>query len=239
MVWVARLGVECFRMKTFDAQEGACENHNSKKEDIMSNSFISCVMAVAFAGVGFVADPAALFERGALTVSTAVACDSACQVAAWQATRDPYKDRTAPRQVDTCVRILASDRYAMMSEVVLVAGADPQNGREITSLGRGNGFAYREPNQPAGTADVYVREFCFNGRLIDGLDTITFCNGMNPGDGNHHTLSLHDDSGALLRRLKETGQAGDYLSLLGSKRSYTAPVATFFTATRYQSRFGR
>lgn len=167
----------------------------------------------------------------------AQACDSACEMAKWQATREPFTGGTAPIFVDTCVRLLSTDSRAAMTEVVLIAGEDPVNGRVITSLARGAGYSFRFANQPAGTKDIYVREFCFAGSLIDGLDAITFCNGITPGDGNHHTLSLNDDSAVYLRNLKRTGHAGDFLTLLGTKRSYNAPVSTFFTAARYQRMF--
>jgi len=170
-------------------------------------------------------------------VESAQACDSACQTATWQASRKPFTGGTAPVFVDTCVRLLSTTRYAYMTEVVLVEGDDPQNGRIITSLGLGAGYSFKLANQPAGTEDVYVREFCFSGSLIANETTITFCNGINPGDGNHHTLSLYDNSAVYLRNLKRTGHAGDFLTLLGTKRSYNAPVATFFTATHYQQMF--
>ena len=166
----------------------------------------------------------------------AKACDPACEMAKWQATREPFTGGTAPIFVDTCVRLLSTDARAPMTEVVLIAG-DSVNGPVITSLARGAGYAFKLANQPKGTEDIYVREFCFAGSLIDGLDAITFCNGLTPGDGNHHTLSLHDDSAVYLRNLQRTGHAGDFLTLLGTKRTYRAPVSTFFTATRYQQMF--
>ena len=162
---------------------------------------------------------------------------TACETAEWQATRQPYTGKTAPKQVDTCVRLLASTRYAYMTEVILVAGEDAENGPVITSLGRGNGYSFQLANQPAGTEDVYVREFCFDGSLIAGMSAITFCNGFSRGDGNHHTLSLRDESAPYLRRLKQTGHAGDFLTLLGTERSYNPPVSTFFTAARYNRLF--
>lgn len=171
---------------------------------------------------------------------TAAACsanDSACQTAAWQAMREPYTGGTAPIFVDTCVRLLVSSEYHQMTEVVLVAGDDPQNGRVITSLGRGNGYSFHVSGQPAGTEDIFVREFCFDGSLIAGIDTITFCNGMNPGDGNHHTLSMHDDTRVYLERLRRTGHVGDFLTLLGTVRSYNPPVSTFFTDRLYNQLF--
>lgn len=162
---------------------------------------------------------------------------TACETAKWQATREPFTGKTAPIQVDTCVRLLVSEKYHSKSEVVLVAGDDPVNGQVITSLARGAGYAFRLPGQPSGTEDVYVREFCFDGSLIENFSTITFCNGTQPGDGNHHTLSMKNDTAGYLRRLKRSGHAGDFLTLLGTKRSYNAPVSTFFTESRYDRMF--
>lgn len=183
------------------------------------------------------------------SVSPAQACSAsnptACTTAQWQATRIPYTGPTSPRQVDTCVRLLATSTYAHMTEVVLVAGADAEHGRVITSLGRGNGHSFQLANQPAGTEDVYVREFCFEGSLIAGLDAITFCNGINRGDGNHHTLSLYDSSAPYLRNLQQTGHVGDFLTLLGTERTYgspysvTTPIEKFFTGARYDRLYGR
>jgi len=164
---------------------------------------------------------------------------SACTTAQWQATRAPYTGATSPRQVETCVRLLASSEYANLTEIVVVAGTDAVNGRVITSLGRGNGHSFSLRNQPEGTADVYVREFCFEGHLIAGLDAITFCNGMNRGDGNHHTLSLHDETAPYLRNLQRTGHVGDFLSLLGEVRTYSGPVPSFFTSRLYDRLYGR
>lgn len=185
-----------------------------------------------------------LVGGGVLTATTimsaqpAMACNRACEIANWQATRQPFTHETAPVYVDTCVRLLSTDARAAMTEVVLVAGDDPENGRLITSLARGAGFSFKLPNQPRGTEDVYVREFCFDGSLIANETTITFCNGVTPGDGNHHTLSMNDDTAVYLRNLKRTGHAGDFLTLLGTERSYHAPVSTFFTATLYSRLFG-
>ncbi len=175
-----------------------------------------------------------------VTVSSepAMACDPACEIAKWQATREPFTHETASVFVDTCVRLLSTDVRAAMTEVVLIAGDDPVNGRVITSLARGAGFSFKLSNQPKGTEDVYVREFCFDGSLIEDLSAITFCNGLTPGDGNHHTLSMHDDSAVYLRNLKRTGHAGDFLTLLGTQRSYNAPISTFFTASLYSKLFG-
>lgn len=172
-----------------------------------------------------------------LVAEPAVACDSACETAKWQASRQPFTGGTAPVYVDTCVRLLVSEDYHAKSEVVLVAGDDPLHGRVITSLGRGAGYSFRFPNQPAGTEDVFVREFCFDGSLIEGVETITFCNGLEPGDGNHHTLSMNDATRPYLERLRRTGHVGDFLTLLGIKRSYAAPVSTFFTERKYQNMF--
>jgi hypothetical protein len=171
--------------------------------------------------------------------SPASACDSACQMAQFQAERQPYSGPLSEDRVDTCVRLLSTDRYAVMTEVVLVAGDDPVNGRVITSLGRGNGHSYKLPNQPADAQDVYVREFCFKGSLIAGLTTITFCNGLTPDDGNHHTLSLNDGSALYLRALQNTGHVGDFLTLLGTQRSYNGSVPSFFNQRLYNQRYGR
>ena len=162
---------------------------------------------------------------------------TACETSNWQATRQPFTGRTSPAKVDTCVRLLSTDSRAQMTEVVLVAGDDPVHGRVITSLARGAGYAFKYPNQPAGAKDVYVREFCFSGSLIANLDTITFCNGITRNDGNHHTLSMNDDTRSYLKRLKRTGHVGDFLTLLGTERSYNAPVSTFFTAQKYNRSF--
>jgi len=164
--------------------------------------------------------------------------ETACTTANWQATRKPFTGKTAPKHVDTCVRLLSTDKRVALTEVVLVVGDDAVNGQVITSLGRGRGYSFKYSGQPAGTEDIYVREFCFSGKLIAQYDTITFCNGISRGDGNHHTLSLLDDSHQLLKLLKRTGHAGDFLTLLGTERSYRAPVSTFFTAARYRKSFG-
>lgn len=174
------------------------------------------------------------------TAGEAKSCQdaTACAVAEFQATRQPFRGPKSEKRVDACVRLLSTDLRAPMTEVVLVAGDDPLRGKVLTSLGRGNGHSFKLPNQPEGAKDVYVREFCFSKKLIMPYDTITFCNGLTPGDGNHHTLSFHDDSAPYLRRLKETGHAGDFLTLLGTKRSYNAPVSTFFTQGLYQRLYG-
>jgi hypothetical protein len=167
----------------------------------------------------------------ALTAAPAWAnCGSTCDIARWQATREPYRGPVDGRRAFACARLLASTDYAWMTEVVLVGGRSAEDGPQLTSLGRGNGHAFRVPNQPAGTQDVYVREFCFDPVLIRGWDAITFCNGFNRGDGNHHTLE-----GQWLANLKRTGHVGDFLSLLGEERSYSQPVADFFTARLYRN----
>lgn len=166
----------------------------------------------------------------ALANCTATSCD----VAGWQATRQPYRGPLDGRLALACVRLLASTNYAWMTEVILVGGASAEHGPVLTSLGRGNGHAFQLPNQPAGTEDVYVREFCFNPELIRGWDAVTFCNGFAPGDGNHHTVT--DQS---LVNLKQTGHVGDFLSLLGTARSYSPPVSTFFNSRRYRDHYGR
>ena len=179
---------------------------------------------------------------GAAQTAAAGGCppnDTACVVAGWQATRQPYRGPLDGRLALACVRLLASSNYANMTEVVLVVGSDPVNGRVITSLGLGNGHSFQMKGQPAGTDDVYVREFCFNPKLIQGYDTVTFCNGFNRGDGNHHTLSLRDESAPYLRNLLRTGHVGNFLSLLGTKRTYTGPVPAFFNAKRYGGLYGR
>ena len=166
------------------------------------------------------------------------ACDEACETANWQASRAPFTQGGAPTYVDTCVRLLSTTNYHQETEVVLVAGDNPENGRVITSLARNAGYSFQLSGQPAGTEDIYVREFCFDGSLIENEDTITFCNGANPGDGNHHTLSLRDEASApYLRRLKQTGHVGDFLSLLGEERTYSDLVASYFTASRYSRMF--
>jgi len=171
--------------------------------------------------------------------SEASACNVSCQIAQFQAEREPYPGPLSEERVDTCVRLLSTERYATMTEVVLVAGEDPVNGTVITSLGRGNGHSYKFHNQPAGIADVYVREFCFKRSQIVGYDTITFCNGLNPGDGNHQTLSLRDETAPYLRALLNTGHVGDFLSLLGKDRTYSGSVPAFFTPRLYSQRYGR
>lgn len=171
--------------------------------------------------------------------SPAAACDSACQIAQFQAERKPYLGPLSEDRVDTCVRLLSTDRYAAMTEVVLVAGDDPVNGRVITSLGRGNGHVYKLAGQPADAQDVYVREFCFKGSMIAGIPTITFCNGLTPDDGNHHTLSVNDNTAPYLRALQNTGHVGDFLTLLGTQRSYNGSVPHFFNRRLYNQQYGR
>jgi|GEM_PF-4820431 len=180
-----------------------------------------------------------LATAGVLPTSAYADCDTACRIAQFQAEREPYRGPLSEQRVDTCVRLLSTERYAYMTEVVLVAGDDPVNGRVITSLGRGNGHAYKLANQPAGAEDVYVREFCFKRSQIEGLSTITFCNGLNPDDGNHHTLSLNDNTAPYLRALQNTGHVGDFLSLLGVERTYSGAVPAFFTQKLYSQRYGR
>lgn len=176
-----------------------------------------------------------------LAAPKALACTpSACTTAQWQATRRPFRGATAPRQVDTCVRLLASTHYNSMTEVVLVEGADAVNGRVITSLGRGNGHAFTFGDRPSHLSDVYIREFCFERRLIAGLRAITFCNGFARGDGNHHTLSLDNPAQRpYLERLQRTGDLGTFLSLLGVERTYGQGGATEFFNSRSYGRVYR
>ena len=173
-----------------------------------------------------------------VTAKPALACvPASCTTAQWQATRQPYRGKTAPSQVDTCVRLLASTEYNEMTEVILVEGTDAVNGRVITSLGRGNGHAFTFHDRPSHLSDVYVREFCFEGRLIRGLRAVTFCNGFARGDGNHHTLSLDNaEQRRDLQRLQQDGDIGTFLTLLGEERTYGQNGAAQFFNSRSYSR---
>ena len=173
-------------------------------------------------------------------VMEAFACNSACQIAKFQASRKPFSHKIAATTGPmACGRLLAT----YMTEVVLVGGEDAETGPVISSLAANHGYAMRFGNQPEGTKDVLVREFCVDlervRQAVKKYGALTWCNGLEPGDGKHHTLSMSDPAERpYLERFVETGHVGDFLTLLGKERSYNGPVPAFFTGKRYRQKFG-
>lgn len=158
----------------------------------------------------------------------------ACEAAKWAADATPFSGPLAQTtQPMACVRVLTYNR----TEMILVSGPDAQ-GPVLTSQRAAAGRFIQISDLPGKAGDVYVGEFCFPKSLIAGLRSITICNGDTPSKGFHHTLSLADDSASYLRRLQSTGHAGDFLSLLGEKVTYSNAIAGVYTSKLYRQMYG-
>lgn len=172
------------------------------------------------------------------TVSSAYA-DEYCNpksagacVEAGKAANRPASTNRSGELADTCIRALTYGR----TEMILVAGPDV-DGPVLETLPKASGhFVQIDHSGEAG--EVWIGEFCFDGDLIAGLRAITICNGETPQTGYHHTLSLADESAPYFRRLLQTGQAGDFLSLLGKRKTYSQPIASVFTSQLYRKMYG-
>ena len=159
--------------------------------------------------------------------------EASCAAANWAATAPAVTGPKAPTtQPMACTRVLTYGR----TEMVLVAG--PRATGPVLYTQRASSGHYTRINHSGEAGSIYIAEFCFPSHLIAGLRAITICNGMVAGEGYHHTLSLGDESAPYMRRLQTTGHVGDFLSLLGERKTYSNPIAGVFTASLYRSMYG-
>lgn len=149
----------------------------------------------------------------------------ACVASQRAATAPAVLGRKAPTTSPmACLRILVDPS---LTAIVLVKGRGV-NGTVLSSIRASSGKTIMDKSR-----GFAVKEFCFKRGLIAGLGAITVCNGHKPGDGNHHVLE-----GRWLASLQRTGHAGDYLSLLGTRRTRSGDILRTYDEGLYRSQYG-